>query len=260
MKTFLLTIGFALGGMMTSLAHAQIIPLTIDPAQSSVVISIAGTPGSSQLSGDATLDLQFSDPPSGDAQITDVNLVADDPININLFFGTIRLSTTPGDVTVSMVTPGEPGTISGSSFDQLANLLALGGDLNVTDVTGIAGGNQTVDLSTIDITPFDFTSVDVTQSGNVITVSNSFLINETVDLGGTPIQVTVDVNYVATGEVPALVRRGDVNRDTAVDFADIAPFIAILSAGGFQAEADIDQNLMVDFSDIAPFITLLAGQ
>ena len=52
---------------------------------------------------------------------------------------------------------------------------------------------------------------------------------------------------------------GDVNTSGAVDFADIAPFIGILSASGFQCEADVNVDGMVDFNDIAPFISILAG-
>ena len=55
------------------------------------------------------------------------------------------------------------------------------------------------------------------------------------------------------------VLKGDVNRDSNIDFLDIAPFISVLSASGFQAEADIDCNGAVDFLDISPFITLLSG-
>ena len=51
---------------------------------------------------------------------------------------------------------------------------------------------------------------------------------------------------------------GDVNVDGTVDFLDIAPFIAVLTAGGSdQAEADINGDGIVDFLDIAPFIAIL---
>lgn len=50
---------------------------------------------------------------------------------------------------------------------------------------------------------------------------------------------------------------GDVNTDGAVDFGDIAPFIAVLSSGRFQFEADTDGNTVVNFSDIPPFISIL---
>ena len=52
---------------------------------------------------------------------------------------------------------------------------------------------------------------------------------------------------------------GDVNMDGAVDFLDISPFIASLSAAGTQPEADINQDSVVDFLDISPFILLLAS-
>ena len=63
------------------------------------------------------------------------------------------------------------------------------------------------------------------------------------------------------GSIPelGLPLLGDVNIDGSVDFSDIAPFIALLSAGNFQLEADIDTNDVVDFSDIAPFIAILSG-
>ncbi len=60
--------------------------------------------------------------------------------------------------------------------------------------------------------------------------------------------------------IPSTVVRGDVNLDGVVDFLDIAPFVAILTNGGFQAEADINLDIEVTFSDIFPFITILTDQ
>ena len=60
--------------------------------------------------------------------------------------------------------------------------------------------------------------------------------------------------------VPSLVLLGDVNGDGAVNFLDIPPFVAVLSAGEFQEEADIDQNTTVNFLDIAAFVDLLGSQ
>ena len=53
---------------------------------------------------------------------------------------------------------------------------------------------------------------------------------------------------------------GDVNLDGAVDFSDIPPFIAVLSAGEFQVEADCDENRIVNFADIPAFIAILINQ
>jgi hypothetical protein len=57
----------------------------------------------------------------------------------------------------------------------------------------------------------------------------------------------------------AAVLLGDVNMDGTVNFLDITPFIAVVSSGGYQAEADIDQNGVVDFLDISPFIAVISG-
>jgi len=52
---------------------------------------------------------------------------------------------------------------------------------------------------------------------------------------------------------------GDVNRDGAVNFLDIAPFIGVLSRREFQAEADTNEDGEVNFLDIVPFIFFLAS-
>lgn len=66
-------------------------------------------------------------------------------------------------------------------------------------------------------------------------------------------------NVLITGTPISGSLCGDVNLDGSVTFLDIAPFIAILSANGFQAEADCDKDGDVDFLDINPFIQILAG-
>ena len=52
---------------------------------------------------------------------------------------------------------------------------------------------------------------------------------------------------------------GDVNRDGAVNFLDIGPFIALLSTNAFAAEADINGDGVFNFLDISPFISLLSS-
>ena len=263
MKLLLLTIGFAFGGIVTSFSQAQSIPLTIDTTQSSVSISLNGNPSNSSLSGNANFEIQSNDPPSGNAQITDLNLVLDQAISFSFGFGFgfgIVVSSSPGDVTISTVTPGTPGTITDNTFDQLANSLAISGNLVVSDPLNLAGGNQTFDLSELELGPTDFNSINVSQAGNVITISSAATIMESVDFGAGTMNLVVDVTYVASGIVPETELLGDVNLDGTVNFLDISPFIAILSTGEFQTEADIDQNEEVNFLDISPFIAVLSGQ
>ncbi len=52
---------------------------------------------------------------------------------------------------------------------------------------------------------------------------------------------------------------GDTNLDGSIDLLDVSPFVDVLSAGSYQAEADIDCNGEVNLLDVAPFIDLLTG-
>ena len=57
--------------------------------------------------------------------------------------------------------------------------------------------------------------------------------------------------------VSQIILLGDCNQNGVVNFLDIAPFISILSAADYLAEADTDQNDIVNFLDIQHFIALL---
>jgi glucose/arabinose dehydrogenase len=86
-------------------------------------------------------------------------------------------------------------------------------------------------------------------AGNSIYIDDIYINSSQSDLS-TPENV---------GVCSTVVLKGDVNIDGSVTFLDIAPFIAVLSASEFQAEADCDCDGDVDFLDIQPFIDILAG-
>lgn len=67
---------------------------------------------------------------------------------------------------------------------------------------------------------------------------------------------SITVTTLATEENFQL---GDVNHDGAVNFLDIAPFIAYLTSGQYLREADVNQSGGVNFGDIAPFIVALTN-
>ena len=75
--------------------------------------------------------------------------------------------------------------------------------------------------------------------------------------GGAAGAITVDNFSVSDNSVTILL--GDVNQDEVVNFLDISPFIALLSARGSQVEADINEDGIVNFLDISPFIQILSG-
>ncbi len=75
-------------------------------------------------------------------------------------------------------------------------------------------------------------------------------------------------DYARFGIVPA-PQAGDANCDGAVDFADINPFVQVLSdpagyeemyPGCWPSNADINNDGSVNFGDINPFVELLTGQ
>lgn len=79
----------------------------------------------------------------------------------------------------------------------------------------------------------------------------------TVGLINVPEEFPIETKRLPTIRLPVIL--GDVNLDGVVGFLDIQPFIGVLAAAGFQAEADIDQNGVVNFLDIVPFVALLSG-
>ena len=101
-----------------------------------------------------------------------------------------------------------------------------------------------------------------------IVVDGVMLYNDTITGGGDFGDLSFATNLFTAAYIENLVVSslststvllGDVNLDGEVNFLDIAPFIAVLSSNGSQAEADIDQNGMVEFLDIQPFINVLSG-
>ena len=104
----------------------------------------------------------------------------------------------------------------------------------------------------------DLDSVSVTQSGDTITISSTFSLDQNLEFGTNMVPVIVEGTFVATGVLPSVLL-GDVNTDGLVDFQDIPAFIQVLTVGVFQAEADCDESGEVDFRDIAVFIGILSS-
>ena len=141
-----------------------------------------------------------------------------------------------------------PDTFSGLSsngdeitlFDTDPNV--PGAEFNVVDFVEFPAANLGVS--------FDFTSgspvLSVAGVNGAITASNG-------DVGSPG---TVPTSDSDSDSDPVLL--GDVNTDGLVNFLDISPFIAVLSAGEAQAEADINESGEVNFLDISPFINVLS--
>ena len=74
-----------------------------------------------------------------------------------------------------------------------------------------------------------------------------------------PLRDTFDLGATLTVTLVSPVILGDVNQDSNVNLLDISPFVSILAAGDFQAEADTNEDGVVNFLDINSFIALLTS-
>lgn len=90
--------------------------------------------------------------------------------------------------------------------------------------------------------------------------ADQFIVGESIDIAGDTSSGQTQINALQLRNISAVSPLlGDCNLNGKVDFLDIAPFISILSNGGFLAQADCDGNGVVNFLDIAPFIAILSG-
>jgi len=202
-RAFTICIFYTLSLISVGSANADIVNFVLDATQSHVDVTVAGVgPDRSQTSGTGALFLTPSTPPFGVAQITDLDIVLDDALFFSLFAGLVTATTTAGDVTVELVTPGAPGTVSSSQFDQTGNSMRLGGSVVIDDDNGIVGGDQTLDLSTLADSVVDFNAVTLSRTGDVVTISGTYDIAQSIDAGnGTSVPIVIAGVFVASGVV-----------------------------------------------------------
>lgn len=183
--------------------QSDIVSLDADPAQSFADVTVDGVgPERSQTSGTGLIILTPAAPPFGVAQITDLNLILDDSLTFILGGGLVTATTTAGNVMIDLLTPGAAGSVSAGQFDQLNNLIALSGIVDISDPFGVIGGDQTLDLSTLDPDFVDFTGVTVDRVGDVITINADYAFTRDLDVSGNSIVLEMTGTIVASGVVP----------------------------------------------------------
>ncbi|MEM7456795.1 MAG: hypothetical protein AAF456_20800 [Planctomycetota bacterium] len=235
------------------------ISLTIDDQQSSVDLDLAGSSDSSTLSGSMDMLLTPPSEPFGTAQMTDLSLILDDGFSFNILGGLVSATASPGDVILVLDTPGPAGNVNGSNmFDQLGNIASYTGNVQVNDPFNLFGGSRTVDLSTVDPTNFDMTGVQLSVSGNILTVTANVVLTVPVD----PVELDVDATVVATGVLPppafdatpdayilnaGVLSSGDVSNLQASDNSDLS-----LSRNPFQISSIVEFECKGNSSDPAP--------
>ena len=158
----------------------------------------------------------------------------------------------------------------GSGFDTEIGIWDANGTLLVSDDDGGVGlkSSATIDLADgvyfVAISEFNSTFEDgFINSGSAFEFGD--IETAVLNINGNPLGST------QIGEGPSLQETGffrivvgdpilgDVNRNGIVNFLDIAPFINVLSASGFQPQADTNGDGGVNFLDISAFILILSG-
>ena len=205
LRGFCIHFAFFIATFLAVNVRADIVDFVMDSSQSYVDLTIVGADAPStqrsQTTGFGKIDLSPTTEPFGQAQITELNQTLVDGLGYSVGGGLATLSTTGGNVMTNLVTPGAAGTVSAGQFDQLANMMELLGNVDVTDPSNIIGGTQTLDLSTIVLDPIDFTDVTISRTGNTLTISGDYLINATIDTGTMGVPIVLAGSFLATGAI-----------------------------------------------------------
>ena len=167
---------------------------------------------------------------------------------LNLFGGTIN-----GLIAAS----GSQINLHGSNIENRLQVNA-GSNIDVFATEFLINGNE-VEFADFD-TPLLITNRNFQLSGTFVDGSPFRYFVGSSSAGDLRVSSDAVLQLNLTDAIPdPMALLGDVNLDGVVDFLDIVPFVSLLSAGDFQAEADIDQNGEVNFLDISPFVELLSG-
>lgn len=236
-------------GLTHNTARASFLPLFLAHAEPLTIYSVhlKSGPSSDDVRGIEAAILANDAAQLGDDNILfagDFNLLSsDEPAWANI--GGNDLANAPGDWRDNFFFRFLHTQNPSISVDDRFDIMFDGGGLTdnqgldyLPDTYRVLGNNGTHDLNG-SIDTGTGASPDVLQS--LITASD---------------HLPIYADFVVVS-IPGAVLLGDVNLDGVVDFADIPPFIALLSTEGFQAEADIDLDGSITFMDIPPFIDIL---
>lgn len=103
-----------------------------------------------------------------------------------------------------------------------------------------------------------WTSWEVTLRDVIILNAENIRI-ETFNLTENPLLFQENYDMLRQIFIDAATIAGDMNLDGVVDQFDIAPFVDLLSSGGFSVAADVNQDGIVNLRDVKPFVDLLFG-
>ena len=228
--------------LMVSLANFQnaiandtddALGMAIDPGQSNVSLTVAGTSDTSTISGPVELILGSLSTPFGTAQVTEVQVVLDEGFDISFLGGLVSVSAEPDDVVITMQAPGPAGVVDGNNqFSQLGNIATATGQVEVFDPLNLAGGSMNIDLAASGPLQFDIQNAQLGSGGGSISLSLDLFLAIEVAAG---IEASIDGTLVASGALPDM----NIVQPTAVNV-----FRGSLLNGGLAEVTDSDDMYM----------------
>ena len=189
------------------------------------------------------------------------------------------------------IEPGNPGLNSSGVDANLQsifvaidnnNMAGLTGDVsvpaNAADAEAVTTGIEfSIDVSDLGLNPEEAGTIKINAMVNGVNhdfMSNQILPgvdapmgnlggdnmgNFTGNVGGVDFTAFTGDQFVCIEYEPTKFLLGDVNCDGVVNLLDVAPFVELVSMGGFSDKADINQDGVVNLLDVEPFVALLAG-
>ena len=251
---------------------ASPIDLTIDPAQSSIDMSINIDVGiandtdsdSSSLSGNIEIELDDDGNPLN-ITLNDLVINIDDTMNFNWSFGFFGdADATMADGSVFYATPGIPTgpvPIMDGGFTFPETLVNLGGLLTVNyNILLVGSGTEFVDLASQDPQSSEFSGT-INIDGDTVTITATLPLDSVqplTDADGNELGTATtvgSVTIVAVGTIQTCL--ADLNGDGELDFFDISEFLNAFAA--MDPAVDFNHDGAHNFFDISIYLSAFAA-
>jgi len=261
-----------LAGFVSAASAQSVMDFTVDPAQSSVELTVEinlgalGGDSDSSTSALSGIIQAAPDDPNAASSLWLHDFFASMDTNLSYNWSLGFLSTADASLaggTVEYANPGVvlgPQAVVGGNFEFPSVPVIVGGVMTVNyNIFLFGSGSEVVDLSTLGPAAEAF-------SGSVVSENGVMTMTSTIQISGSqPLEVegsvigdvifTGTATMVATADIPDCP--ADFTGDGVLDFFDISAFLTAFSAQ--EPAADMNTDGVWDFFDISAFLTAFSA-